>query len=154
MAFGTYVHAYTSTTNTMEARSTPAIALRESNDFGGHYFMSLISGRRFHSREWDELPIRDEIIEKVHELAKRDNQPSLTKNNLLFKWGPGSLIQYDFEEEHVEDIENVREDNIPNNFTGILIVSDNEDNSDDEHEGVSMSTTPMFNNLRKMSVGG
>ena len=88
--------------------------------------MSLISGRSFHGREWDELPIRDKIIEKVHELAKRDNQPSLTKNNLLFKWEPGSLIQYDFdEEEHVEDTENEREDNIPNNFTDVLIVSDN-----------------------------
>ena len=81
----------------MEARSIPAIALRESNDFGGDYFMSLILGKRFHSREWDKLPIRDEIIEKVHELAKKDNQPTLTKNNLLFKWELGSLITYNFD---------------------------------------------------------
>ena len=39
--FGSYVMAYKGTRNDMSARSTPAIALRESNEFGGFYFLSL-----------------------------------------------------------------------------------------------------------------
>ena len=39
--FGFYALVYESTTNTMKPRSVPAIALRRSNNAGGHYFMSL-----------------------------------------------------------------------------------------------------------------
>ena len=34
--FGTYVIAYTGTDNTMDKRSVPAIALQQSNEFGGY----------------------------------------------------------------------------------------------------------------------
>ena len=67
--FGSYALVYTGTSNTLESRSTPCIALRESNNNGGHYFMSLCSGRRIYSNKWVEIPITQDQIDQVHELA-------------------------------------------------------------------------------------
>ena len=38
VAFGTYVMVYIGTQNTMETRAVPAVALKQSNIFGGYYF--------------------------------------------------------------------------------------------------------------------
>ena len=38
--FGSYALVYEGTTNTMKPRSVPVIALKRSNNTGGHYFMS------------------------------------------------------------------------------------------------------------------
>ena len=43
--FGSYALVYTGTSNTLESRSTPCIALRDSNNNGGYYFMLLDTGR-------------------------------------------------------------------------------------------------------------
>ena len=63
--FGSYALIYTVTNNNMSKRSTPAIALSESNGAGGFYFMSLYSGKRLHSNKWTELPPDEGIIQKV-----------------------------------------------------------------------------------------
>ena len=65
ITFGSYAMVFTETTNTMKRRSVPAIALRESNDHGGFFFMSLHTGKRLHAYEWEELPIDDEVINRV-----------------------------------------------------------------------------------------
>ena len=49
IVFGSYAIAYTGTTNNMRARGVPSIALKSSNDSGGHYFMNLYTGRTLHS---------------------------------------------------------------------------------------------------------
>ena len=41
ICFGSYAQVFDSTDNTMQRRSTPAIALLPSNQRGGYYFMSL-----------------------------------------------------------------------------------------------------------------
>ena len=38
--FGSYAMLYIGTSNTMEARSVPVIALNNANDFCGYYFLS------------------------------------------------------------------------------------------------------------------
>ena len=48
LPFGAYAMAYTGTDNTMDPRATPSIALRESNDSNGFFFMSLDTGKRLH----------------------------------------------------------------------------------------------------------
>ena len=62
IVFGAHAMVYFGTNNRMDARSIPAIALNASNEHGGHYFMSLYSGKRIHSYEWKELPIDEEVI--------------------------------------------------------------------------------------------
>ena len=67
--FGSYTLVYTGTSNTLDSRSTPCIALRESNNNGGYYFMSLETGRQIHSNKWVEMPTTQAQIDRVHELV-------------------------------------------------------------------------------------
>ena len=48
ISFGSYALVYTQTTNDMKTRSVPGIALRASNNAGGHYFMNLYSRKGIH----------------------------------------------------------------------------------------------------------
>ena len=72
LPFGAYAMAYTGTDNTMEPRATPSIALRESNDSNGFFFMSLETGKRLHCNKWTQLVVTDDIIEAVHDLCHDD----------------------------------------------------------------------------------
>ena len=49
--------------------------------------MSLVSGKRIHGYKWIELPISDDVIERVHELATGENQPELVNGNISFECG-------------------------------------------------------------------
>ena len=49
IVFGTHTMVFIGTNNNMNSRSVPAVALNPSNQYGGHYFMSLYSGKRLHS---------------------------------------------------------------------------------------------------------
>ena len=105
--FGAYALVYTGTTNNNKPRAVPAIALRMSNNAGGHYFMSLHTGKRIHGFQWDELPIDDHVIERVEALAEEQNQPLMHRGKPCFEWSPGVDIRdiYDEEEEQVLTIE-------------------------------------------------
>ena len=92
ISFGSHAMVYIGTTNTMKRRAVPAIALDESNDHGGYYFMNLYTGKRLHSYNWEELPIDDETIDRVEELAKNEKAKKLTDNYPLFEWAPGVPI--------------------------------------------------------------
>ena len=52
--FGSYAVSYKGTKNNMSGRGIPAITLRESNDAGGYYFMSLETGERLHCHIWTD----------------------------------------------------------------------------------------------------
>ena len=65
---GSYALVFVRTKNNMKSRSVPGIALKPSNDWGGHYFLSRISGKRIHGYSWRELPIDDDVVKRVHEL--------------------------------------------------------------------------------------
>ena len=99
LAFGTYALIYIGTKNNLKARSVPAIALKPSNDWGGFYFMSLITGKRLHAFKWTELPINEEVIERIDDLARKENQPILSNGTVLIEWNieneSGSSEQYE-----------------------------------------------------------
>ena len=92
LPFGAYVIVYQSTTNDMNSRGTPAIALSEDNGAGGHFFMLLHSGRKIHAFSWEELPVHDDVIQRVEELATDEQQPELQNKSPLFEWNPGYEI--------------------------------------------------------------
>ena len=77
ISYGSYAYVYIGTNNNLDSHTVPGIALRDSNGVGGHYFMSLESGKRIHSNKWDELPITSEVVNRVHELADLQGQPWL-----------------------------------------------------------------------------
>ena len=43
--FSSYVMVHIGKTNTMKIRYVPVIALKESNDSGGYYFMNIFTGK-------------------------------------------------------------------------------------------------------------
>ena len=100
IAFGAYALVYTGTSNDNNPRAVPAIALKMSNSAGGHYFMSLHSGRRIHGFKWDELPIDKHVIQRVEALAEEEKQPLMHRRNPCFEWAPGVEIEDIFEEEN------------------------------------------------------
>ncbi len=100
LEFGAYVQTHEDHDNTMQARTTGAIALRPTgNSQGGYYFMSLSSGRRLNRSHWTELPMPQEVIDRVHILARRSNAP----RDLTFAWRDGTEIQDDDGENSEDD---------------------------------------------------
>jgi hypothetical protein len=51
-----------------------AIALRPTGNMqGGHFFMSLTTGRRISRRCWTALPMPDDVIARIHQIATQQN---------------------------------------------------------------------------------
>ncbi|MHA7927606.1 MAG: reverse transcriptase domain-containing protein, partial [Marinobacter sp.] len=72
LEFGTYVQVHDEHDNSMASRTTGAIALRPTgNAQGGYYFLSLTTGRRISRNHWTVLPLPNEVIDRVHVLARR-----------------------------------------------------------------------------------
>ena len=85
--FGDYVqvHDPSDVTNTTKARTAGAIALYPSgNAQGSWYFMNLMTGERVHRYQWQRLPLPDEAIDRVHQLAKDEGMPTVKGNFLGF----------------------------------------------------------------------
>ena len=76
----------------MTSIGVPSISLIPSNDQVGQQFMSL----RINAYHWQELPINDELIVKVEELAEKEKQPTLVADMPIFDCRLGQLI-YDEE---------------------------------------------------------
>jgi hypothetical protein len=78
--------------SSMTTRTTVAIALRPAcNPQGGYYFLSLSTGRRLNRNSWTELPIPQDVIDRVHALARRSN----VNRDLTFAWRDGTAIDDD-----------------------------------------------------------
>jgi hypothetical protein len=87
--FGSYVQTHEQHDNSMKTRTIGAIALRPNgNSQGGYYFLSLTTGRRIDRRSWTELPMPNDIIDRVHVLARRDKSAP----GLAFGWRDGTAI--------------------------------------------------------------
>ena len=60
----------------MNARTLSAICLGPSgNEQGGHWFLSLSTGKRIHRLKWTDLPSPDDAINRVNTLARRQGMP-------------------------------------------------------------------------------
>ena len=68
--FGAYAMVYMGTKGNMKKRSVPTIALKASNEEGRYFFMSLYTGKRFHGYIWEEIPIDQDTIDRVDQLAR------------------------------------------------------------------------------------
>ena len=138
--FGSYAMAYTRTRNDMSTRSIPGIALSEANEKGGAYFMSLYTGRKIHAFGWKELPIHEDVINRVEQLAEEENQPTMNDRVPLFEWEPGREILDDENEEEENNEQNNNEeqnqDEEQNDDEGENVVTDDDesDASNDEAE--------------------
>jgi hypothetical protein len=146
--FGDYVQAYNvqgNVTNNNNARTVGAIALYASGNVqGGWYFLSLLTGKRIHRYQWTVLPMGDDVIERVHEIARAEGQNDLIANNFKYEWQPGQDVE-DHNDEDVVDIDDIEElQNIHNVNEGAGVpmlqmgeaedaeIYDDNDNAEDE----------------------
>ena len=78
LSFGAYaqVHHEEMPRNSPRLHSTGAICLRPNNNLqGGYKFMSLVTGCKIDHRSWTELPMLQEVIERVNQLGRAEGQP-------------------------------------------------------------------------------
>ena len=84
--------------------------------------MSLNTGKRINSKHWDQLHIDEFVIDKVKELADKEEQPVIQNKFPHFEWGEGIEIEdiniednsvtiEQNQEEHNESID-IRDDSI------------------------------------------
>ena len=70
LQFGEYAQVYDRTYNTLTRRTTAAIAMYPSGNYqGGHYFFSLRIGRRLCRNRWVAIPMPDEVIVRIEDMA-------------------------------------------------------------------------------------
>ena len=125
IVFGAHAMVYAGTNNRMDARSIPAIALNASNEHGGHYFMSLYSGKRIHSYEWKELPIDEEVITRVEELAEKEEAPEMKRGYPIFTWKQRIIDGSDLNiNDAIEDI------------IDIEVIENNENNEEEQENEI------------------
>ena len=55
--------------------------------------MSLHSGKRIHGYNLDELPIDENVIERVESLAEEQGQPLMRDGVPNFEWTPGHSVE-------------------------------------------------------------
>ena len=84
-------------------------------------FMSLVTGFPVDRKQWDVLPMPVHVIQAVDTMAERQGQPLLKDGRLIFEWRPGVPLEIDqtedqqLEMEYDEEVENVLEDDEPDN---------------------------------------
>ena len=103
--------------------------------------MSLDTWRVIHSHSWQELPIDDFVISRVHDLASREGQPLLVDGYPVFELAPGVPIR-DIDQELPGNVDHLFDDNYDND-------DDDDDDSDysylsvnDDHAAVNSDDKP------------
>ena len=81
----------------MSTRTEPYIVLRDSNNNGGHYFMSLKTGHRIHGNKWTEVPISQDVIDRVDKFVDGSKHRWTDDNLLNFESEPGVKINEDIQ---------------------------------------------------------
>ena len=135
------VHDEPSPSNTETKRTTPAIALGPTFQSTTSYdFMSLRSGALITRRRWTEKPITNDVIARVHELARADHDDSF-----LYEWAPNQPIIPDIPAvppltppregaENTNERNNIENNNENNNEEIIIEENEQEENENDNSE--------------------
>ena len=76
LRFGQYMQTHEETSNDTGAeRTSGALALRPTgNQQGGYRFYSLSTGRVVRRNRWIKLPMPNEVVDRVHKLARRKSE--------------------------------------------------------------------------------
>ena len=130
--FGQYVQVHDQRDNSMQPHMTGAIALCPTgNTQGNYYFMSLISGRKLNQVLATPLPMPDDVISRVHMLARHQTaNPGIVFMNreeqLL-----DDLEDYYYDDDDDEDY-NIEEEDDQDDGNYIDEENDNNTEEDDE----------------------
>ena len=78
LVFGAYaqVHEESFPTKSQQAWTLGAISFGPSGNLqGGYKFMSLWTGNKLARRRWTELPMPQEVIDRINKFSESDRQP-------------------------------------------------------------------------------
>jgi hypothetical protein len=90
--FRAYAQVHEEHDNSMQARTVGAIALRPTgNEQGCVYFMSLATGHQLNRNHWTELPMPQDVINRVHNLDRQ----SYAARDLVFQFRDGGPMDDD-----------------------------------------------------------
>ena len=89
----------------MRSRTTGAIALTHSTgNVNGHmFFMSLATGKRISRGQWTPLPIPEEAIMRVEEIATTEGQPLIQNSRIIVEWRPDQPFEDSDDIDYVYD---------------------------------------------------
>ena len=134
------------TDNTLRARTVSAICLRPTGNVqGSFYYYSLVTGRRLHRRRCTALPMPDEVINRVHDIATRQKCPEgiifLRRDGTEFIDIPGEAAPTnddDPDDEPTRDAEIPGVGTIDENVENPEVdFADEELNVDNNHDGIA-----------------
>jgi Zinc knuckle len=129
LEFGAYVQTHEEHDNSMHARTTGAIAIRPTgNRQGGYYFMSLTTGRRLTRNRWTELPMPQDVIDRVNALGHRSNAPAA----LVFAWRDGTPVDALDDHGFADDDDDADSDYVPYSADDEAFDVDSFDGADDD----------------------
>ena len=92
--------------------------------------MSLYSEKRIYSYEWAQLPIDDDVADRVEELADLEEAPEIKRGYPIFKWKQNVLEVLGLHAENEDmDLLNVHggKENIVQHEKNDIIIDDAED---------------------------
>ena len=129
LEFGNYVQTHEEHDNSMAARTIGAIALRPTgNTQGGYFFFSLTTGRVLHRGHWTSLPMPNEVIDRVHRMARQEH----SNNGLLFKDRKHNPLVNPDDDGEDDSTYHPEEDE----------CNDDDSNGDDDDDGADPPTDP------------
>ena len=102
--------------------------------------MSLKSGKRISSNRWEQLPISEDVINRVHKLVEIEKRPLMTQKEMVFEWEPGIPIDIEplAEEERINNDNDEADDDINNQImldrANLIIEDDDHDQEQEENE--------------------
>ena len=137
LQFGMYVQVKTddTITNDNKYRTVGAIALYPGDDrVGSWFFMSLVSGKRIHASQWTKCHITKEVIDRVHDIAKKQGQSRIVNENFIFQWRDKTPIEDSNDESDVIEVTGAADINPPNNepiLPDIEVIDEVDNNPND-----------------------
>ena len=79
ITFGSYAQVYIGTKKITKKRTVGAIEICLEKEWGGHYFMSLETGKQLHTYIWTYIPISEQVIQRVDEIDTKEKHLDTTK---------------------------------------------------------------------------
>ena len=71
--------------------------------------MSLTTGKEIHMNEWTELPMGDEVLQRVKQIVLKEGQININ-SNFTYEWEPGNDIE-DMEDQEIDEKEEDESEN-------------------------------------------
>ena len=140
LEFGDYVQTHEEHSNAMTPRTVGGLCLGPTGSpNGSHYFLNLSTGKRIIRTRWTQLPLPNEVIDRVQRLARQQR----TQRDLAFGYRDATVIP-DTIHDHYPDDDATDDEYHPPPDDSSVSSDDMSDSSDDSPvPGPNIGLLPM-----------